>query len=288
MTTLAIVGRGHWGTMYTKTIDAMSGVILPEKYICGRDYTEILTSEVSKKVDGVIIASPAVTHFEVAKTLLQNGYKNILIEKPVTHNLKTAHKLLELETSHPDARLMAAHVQLYDPGYNQLKEFIKKKRASIQRIKYLGLKSPQVGLTVIKEWGPHPVYLFLDLLGKMPKKISAREVEYDNIELTMEFDKGVLAVAQIGTRYHQRLRQVVVQTDKGVLALNEFLNPRNLYFFNKKYEEQELAITNETALEMQLREFIECIKTKKYPRTSIVDGTEVVKIIALAEKSLKK
>lgn len=287
MITLAIVGRGHWGTIYAKTISVMSGVVLPEKYTCGRDYAEILTSEISKKVDGVIIASPAVTHFGVTKTLLKNGYKNILIEKPVTHDLKTAHKLLELEKYHPDAHLMAAHVQLYDPGYNQLKKFIKKNRASIQRIKYLGLKSPHTGPSIIKEWGPHPIYLFLDLLGKMPKKVSTREVEYDNIELTMEFDNGVVAVAHIGTIYHERRRQLITQTDKGIFVLNEFLNPRNLYFFNKKHEEQELVFSNETALEMQLREFIKCIKTKKHPRSSIANGVEVVKIIALAEKSLK-
>ncbi len=288
MVTLAIVGKGHWGTTYAKTIAGMNDVVLPPEYICARDYREILTSEVSKNIDGVIIASPAATHYKVAQVLLKNGYKNLLIEKPITHNLKTAQTLLAFEKSHPDVRLMAAHIQLYDPGYNQLKEWIKKKNARIQRIRYVALKSVPVGLTVIQDAGPHPIYVCVDLLGKMPKKVSAQKAEYDNIELIIEFDNGVVATAHIGTIHHERKRQFIVQTDKGVFLLNEFVNPRNLYFFNKKNEKQEQAISNETALVLQLREFIACIKTKKRPRTSIADGINVVKIIALAQKSLKK
>lgn len=288
-TKLAIVGHGYWGSIYINTINPLSWVNIPKEFILGRNYKDILTPDKNKNVQGVILATPPDSHFEVAKYLIDNGYLNLLIEKPLTDNIKTAELLLETEKSIPESILMVSHVHLYDPAYRTMKDFAQKNLGKIKQINYISLKSkPVENSTVLKHLSPHPLSIFLDISGTRPTQVEACETGYDNIELKIKFENGILGYTKMGTTYPERKREIEIIGENGKLYLSEFLNPRELIYTNLRDEKEILGFPQESPLEMQVLEFVNCINEKRKPRTTISQGVEVVKIIELALYSLAK
>lgn len=285
---LALVGKGRWGSVYIKTIKLIPEIVLSEEFILGKDYKKVLTKGNVKVLDGVIIASPTSTHFEVASFLLKNGFDNLLIEKPLTNNLETAQELFQLQKNYPGSSLLVGHLLLYDQGYKKMKKVASKKIGKITQINYTSLKSsPILGSTVIQESGPHPFYLFLDISVSSPKKVLAKSTNYDNILLAVNFENNISATALIGSIYPKRIRELEIVGEKGKLVLNEFINPRELVFIDKNNKRESISFPQDkNPLEMQLREFLNCIKTGRRPQTPISQGIEVVRLIEQAEASL--
>lgn len=287
--TLAIIGRGHWGKVYKKTIDGMDNVFLPEQNIYGRNYKNIKKTNINN-VDGVIVAASTSAHYRVASFLLTHGFKNLLIEKPLTETYHQARKLQKLLHVLPGSKVIVGHTLLYDPAYEKMKKIAQKKLGKVSRINYFSLKTPPIrNSTLLQDAGSPPIYLFLDFAGKNPIKVSAKARENDNIELTLEFANGLVAVANIGSVYPKRKRGIEIIGRKGRLILNEFINPRELVFIQNSGEKETINFrANRTALELELQEFMNYITGSKKPKTPYYQGLEVVKIIELAEKSLKK
>lgn len=287
-TTLALIGRGHWGQIYKKTINGMTNVTLPDKFIFGRDFQEGLKKIDAAEIDGVVVAVTTSSHYKVASYLLRHGLKKLLIEKPLTQTYAQAKKLQKLLQTTPQARVLVGHLMLYDPAWKVMKA-ASKKLGKILQINYTALKGPPIKEgTVLQDAGPHPIYLFMDTAKDTPSKISAKRGEYDNIELTLKFDNGLSGIANIGTIYPERKRELTITGEKGKLTLNEFVNPRELLLIGGGGKSKSLSFpTAKSPLELEITEFARCIQGKS-PRVPLSAGVEVVKIIELAEKSLKK
>lgn len=287
--TLAIVGRGYWGQIYKKTIDKMDAIILPEENIYGKNYKEA-KNENLYSADGVIIAASTWAHYEIASYLLQHGVKNLLIEKPLTQTYAQAIKLQKLTETIPDAKVMVGHTLLYDPAYKKMKKFAQEKLGKISRIEYFSLKTPPIKRgTVIQDAGSPPIYLFIDLIAKTPIRVSAQPKKDDNVKLTLEFGNGALAIANIGSIYPKRRREIVIMGEGGKLMLNEFMNPRKLTFTENSGKKKKLFFpTNRTALEEEIQEFVSSIIRNIKPKTSYDCGVEVVKVIEAAQESFEK
>lgn len=287
-TTLALIGRGHWGQIYKKTIHSLPGISLPSENIYGRDYKEGLKKSNISEIDGVVVAVTTSSHYEVASYLLKHGLNKLLIEKPLTQTYAQAKKLQKLLQTIPQAQVLVGHLMLYDPAWKVMKA-ASKKLGKLLQINYTALKGPPIREgTVLQDAGPHPIYLFVDIANDAPSKISARRREYDNIELTLEFDNGVLGVANIGTIYPERKRGITITGEKGKLTLNEFVNPRELLLIGNSGKTKSLSFpTSKSPLELEITEFASCIQGKS-PMVPLSAGMEVVKIIELAEKSLRE
>ena len=77
-------------------------------YEITNNWHEIILSPV---IDGIIIASPPETHYEIAAESIRNS-KPVIIEKPLTLNLKEAKLLLELQEKYQTI-VKVNHVYLY-------------------------------------------------------------------------------------------------------------------------------------------------------------------------------
>jgi len=76
-------------------------------------------------VDAVIIASPTVTHFDLAKQALMAN-KHCLIEKPITVEVEDAEKLKAIA----DERglvISVGHVERYNPVFSELQKILDNK-----------------------------------------------------------------------------------------------------------------------------------------------------------------
>lgn len=288
-TTLAIIGRGHWGQVYKKTIDKMDSVLLPNQNIFGKDY-EGIKNVTNSEIDGVIIATSTSAHYTVASYLLKHGFTNLLIEKPLTQTYYQAKKLQNILRTIPDAKVMVGHTLLYDPAYNKIKKVAQKKLGGVFQFTFTSLKTPPIrNATVLQDAGSPPIYLFLDFAGKNPTTVSAQPKQNDNIKLTLTFDTGLVATAYIGSIYPKRKRGIEIIGEQGKLILSEFVSPRELVLMTNDDKKKYITFSKKRmALEIEIQEFVNFLTKDKKPNTPYHQGIDVVRIIELAEKSLKK
>ncbi|KKR88177.1 MAG: Oxidoreductase domain protein [Candidatus Woesebacteria bacterium GW2011_GWB1_41_10] len=266
---IALIGKGRWGQNYIKTI--------PGLIVKTRDYSEILGRE---DIEGVIIASATDTHFKIARDFIEKGF-NVLIEKPITKTYAEALELQKLHRKNKKQIVMAGHIQIYDPGYQELKRNLVK----IGIVKNLIFKGSQdqarTDSTVLENWGPHPIYMFMDLLNTSPKSVKGQERGKDNLQLDFDFDDKITATAYIGTFSPERKREFTVVGERGKLTL-DWAGEKTLTLTRPDNQKTSLKFSQEKSpLEAEITEFIECIRIGKKPKTPLSQGVEVARILDL-------
>ncbi len=75
-------------------------------------------AEAATACDALNIVTPTTTHFELARTLLQQG-KHVLVEKPMTDDSTQAAELVQL-AQQKNCVLQVGHVERFNPVFNYL------------------------------------------------------------------------------------------------------------------------------------------------------------------------
>lgn len=258
---LALIGAGKWGKNYLKSVKDLPQVKIG--YVVTA-HGEVKIKDLLKKndINGFIIATPTSTHFQIAKLLIENN-KNVLIEKPVTNSYKSTEALFKLSQRHPQAIVMAGHIQLYDPAYQNLKKNLQKV-GKIKRLEYIGLKSPKRNdVSVFWDWLPHPVYLFSDLINK---KITLKKSVFlppDNAEVIIDIN-GVEGKIKIGWTHPQKIRELKVVGEKGEIKM-------------------EPVKSRYTPLQNEVITFAKCLRRQLRPPSDLKQALDVAKIIENAK-----
>src|SRR5215212_9868723 len=108
---VGIIGFGYWGTNLVRNFanleDVDLRIVIDSRIerkealanLCPTARFSSCANELldDSEIDAVVIATPASTHFELAKKALENG-KHVLIEKPMTSGIGEAVELIELAT----------------------------------------------------------------------------------------------------------------------------------------------------------------------------------------------
>jgi predicted dehydrogenase len=133
---LAAAGLGYWGPNLARNLDELDGAELA--WICDRDearlerfgarfpdarkttnFEDLLEDEA---LDAVAIATPVVTHFELAREALLAG-KHVFVEKPLALSSALGEQLVALAEERALV-LMPGHLLLYHPGVAKLKDLV--------------------------------------------------------------------------------------------------------------------------------------------------------------------
>ncbi|MCX7857440.1 MAG: Gfo/Idh/MocA family oxidoreductase [Deltaproteobacteria bacterium] len=292
---IAVVGLGHMGMLHLKkalAIESVRVVALIEKnreklchlrekfqIDCYENYVEI-----DKKIDGAIIATPATTHYEIAKFFLENGV-HLFVEKPLAITYKEAEDLCNLAES-KSVQLQVGFLERYNPALRQAIRMLEDPR-------YLEMRrmSPYTGrsldVNVIMDLMVHD----LDLLSSIKKEkvtfVSGKGVKFlsDTVDeavaiLGFEDDSvSVCTASRISIDKERSLKLV----DKEKVIKVDFLNmtltvaSRNgcgLSLHCYEFEKKDL-------ISEELEDFISSIEEGKEP---IVKGRDTLNSIFLAEK----
>jgi hypothetical protein len=144
---IGLIGSGHWGSIYRKTFADLG---IPLEWVTSRD--------LRFDADAVVIATPAETHYEIAKVAISHGC-HVLIEKPMTMDVAQATALVEL------ARRMevvgfVGHVHLYSPAWREIKKHV----TSVTSVS--SISGGPCKTIPLLDWGSHDVSMRLDLGAK--------------------------------------------------------------------------------------------------------------------------
>src|SRR5260221_2618578 len=121
----AVVGAGRLGTLHARKYAAIAGIKLAHIVDIDAERAGALAKEVGAtpladyrklagNVDLVTIASPGVTHHEIASAMLKAGI-DVLLEKPMAETLLQAHELASLASARKRI-LQIGHLERFNPA----------------------------------------------------------------------------------------------------------------------------------------------------------------------------
>jgi len=146
-----------------------------------REFTTVLSNP---SIGAVALATPAATHYEMARAALEAG-KDVFVEKPLAIDVKQGEDLVELAKARRRV-LMVGHILRYHPAILKLHDLIQD--GALGQINYLYSNRLNIGKirteeNILWSFAPHDISVMLSLLGEMPNRISCHGGTYLNREI---------------------------------------------------------------------------------------------------------
>ena len=128
---ICVIGAGDWGKNHLNTLSmlgSLHGIVDLNKEVlgkCSKKYPDAkiysnIQDSLADGYQGYAIATPAETHFGIAKKLIMSG-KHVLIEKPMTLTIQDAEELVYLSNK-MSVNVLVGHVLLFTLPLKRLKK----------------------------------------------------------------------------------------------------------------------------------------------------------------------
>lgn len=326
MLRLGIIGCGRWGANYARVLSELPNMHVT--WICDQDQRqlELITRRYpsvtaldnadaaisSDQAEAVVIATPAATHFRVAKRALEAG-KHVMIEKPLATQVGEAQELAELAES-KGVTLMVGHTFLYNSAVRKMKSYVQDR--DFGTVYYMHATRTHLGLirkdvNAIWDLAPHDVSIFGYLLEAVPTTVSAvgsrilQNGREDVGFITLTYPNNVIGNIHVSWIDSNKVREVVVVGSNKRIVFDDLDNLERIRIFEKgvaiegqvdSFGEFQLLLRDgdiispkvETSepLKNQCQHFLECLERGERPLTDGWNGVEVVRIMAAIDRSL--
>lgn len=318
-----VIGAGSWGKNHVRTIAGMADVELTaicdsspaireklSKQYPGAFVTDSI-DEVLRRVDAVIVATPARTHATVGLQAIEAGIPT-LVEKPFALTVQDAERLADL-AERRSVPLLVGHLLEYHPVIERLKAMIEDE--SLGKIYYLYAQRVNLGQVrpdenALWSFGPHDVSVALFLLGESPVTVSAQGHSYlqkgieDIVFLHMTFQSGVMAHVQMSWLDPHKERRLTVVGSRQMAVFDDMASREKLRIYDKGIDRppeygsygESLTIregdifiprvANTEPLSAQLQHFVRVARKEIEPRADARDGVRTVRVLEAASRSL--
>jgi predicted dehydrogenase len=261
------------------------------------------------QVDGVVVVTPAPTHFPICRELIEAG-KDVFVEKPITLVSSEARQLAELADKHQRI-LQTGHIFRFDPATLWLREAIHAGqfgRVQILRGNFSGFKRPRNDSGVMFADAIHFVDLFNYVLRQTPTRVFAVHQDFlgrgmeDASLLSLEYvtPQGV-TWGTVETNYFLpgKFREVtVIGSELSALCDYNASQYKIKTFANRHVKDgadvkavegalHQVESPPEEPLLAELRAFADSILTRQAPRSDARAGVESVRVLEAAIASAK-
>jgi predicted dehydrogenase len=296
---VGVVGVGHIGSnharIYAETpsaeftavydLDPHRANAIAKKY---RVTAARSLDEFAGMVDAASVATPTNTHYIVAKPLLEHG-KHLLIEKPITENMKDASELSELATR-DHLILQIGHVERFNPVLSALEAHLTHPRfIEAHRLSPYPDRSTDIG--VVLDLMIHDLEIILHLVRSPVQSIDAVGVAVlsrgeDIANARIRFKNGCVANITSSRISPERMRKIRVFQEDAYLSLDYQNQSGEIYRkVGGRIARDKVAIEREEPLKRELTSFIECAMTGGEPRVS---GSQATAALELAVDITKR
>ena len=306
---VCVIGAGGWGKNHINTLNKLGALygIVDFNTTLLNSYKGInqecvlyhsLDDAINQDFDGFVIATPAETHFEIAKKLI-NASHNILIEKPICLKFDEA-KQIENLAIEKDCFVMGGHLLLFHPAYIKIKELLIDNH--IGDIKYIYSNRINFGKirsseNVLWSLAPHDISLFLYFANSEVINVSCSSSHVignkisDSSTFNLKFSNAIDSHSFVSWYHPFKEHRFVVIGDKGMISYEDSSNEKNIELHRKFISKDGQLIDKGTefidyeegfALENQLSFFINSIKNKSNHNYSNLKLS--VKIVETLEK----
>lgn len=309
---VGLIGAGGWGRNIARTLHelgALTGVAevdpavrenlagtYPEVALCS-SHEQLFESE----IPAVAIATPAATHYTLAKEAVSAG-KHVFVEKPLALHAREAEELADLAEG-TGRVLMVGHLLLYQPAIQAVAEHI----AAGSIGKLWGLHQERLNLGTVRTvenalWslGVHDVAVFLHLARTAPEHVQAQGQAVlqpgieDDVYLHLRFPGNLQAHIHVSWLWPEKRRRLTVIGANGFLVYDELAQTVTLHRKHigeelkpVQHEETVLFQGSSQPLTLELEHFLECAETGKRPLTDARSAVDVVRVLEEATHSME-
>jgi UDP-2-acetamido-3-amino-2,3-dideoxy-glucuronate N-acetyltransferase len=318
MINVAVVGSGYWGKNLVRNFDELGSLhticdsnpetlrCFKEKYPDKEFQTSLEIVLQNPNIDAVVIATPAETHFDLARSALQAN-KHVFVEKPLALIVSEAQILKQL-AMRQNLKLMVGHILLYHPAIIKLKEIISS--GELGKINYIYSNRLNLGKirseeNILWSFAPHDISAILYLLEEMPIKVMAQGGNYLNKDIAdvtmsvLSFKSGVKGHIFVSWLHPNKEQRLVIVGDKKMVVFDDTLAEGKLQIHDKgvewinrqpverKNEAQIIPIDTCEPLKAECAHFLDAIESDRTIKTDANNGIQVLKILNACQESLE-
>jgi len=310
--TVAVIGTGYWGKNLVRVFDQLGAL----RAICDTDthtakrVAESCRSQIpifshldrvldDPEITAVAIATPAATHFEIAKAALLAG-KHVFVEKPLALSVPEGELLVKLAEQKGQV-LMVGHILLYHPAVSALKSLIDS--GYLGRILYcysqrLNLGKIRTEENILWSFAPHDISLLLYLLQEQPIEVEAEGEGYVTpgiFDVTLSrfrFRSGVRSHIFVSWLHPFKEQRFVVVGSERMAVFDDQAEHKLVVYSHRvdwshrrpvavKGDAEPIQIETQEPLRKECQHFLDCVASQSRPLT---DGYEGLRVLAILEK----
>jgi predicted dehydrogenase len=313
-------GLGYWGPNLARNFAEVADLrwlcdlspdLLSEtaaRYPHARTTTDFDHLLADPELDAIAIATPVVTHYELAKRALLAG-KHVFVEKPPAQASAEAEELLML-AEESGLVFMPGYLLLYHPAVAKLKELID--GAVLGEVLYLYGNRQNLGQIRRDEnalWslGAHDLSVMLYLVGEEPVEAWARGESFlrqgveDVVFCYLRFPSGVVAHMHLSWLDPQKMRKLTVVGRDKMAVFDDMEQERKLTVHDKgpvlrPASEWQVRtgdihiprVPTEEPLRVECRHFLSLVEGGGDSLGPARDGLAVVRTLELLQASLDR
>src|SRR5947208_796663 len=315
-TSVAVVGIGYWGKNLVRNfheLGALAALCDAEGSVeerCRREYEgvrfyrEFSAVLSDSSITAVALATPAATHYEMARAALEAG-KDVFVEKPLAIDVKQGEDLVELAKTRRRV-LMVGHILRYHRAILKLHDLIQD--GALGQINYLYSNRLNIGKirteeNILWSFAPHDISVMLSLLGEMPNRISCHGGTYLNREIFdvtlshFDFPSGVQAHIFVSWLHPVKEQRLVLVGSEKMAVFDDtaghklVLYPHKVEWRNRvptavKAEGEIIALENREPLRAECQHFLDCVGSRISPVSDGAEGLRVLRVLDACRRSL--
>lgn len=232
MITLAQIGCGYWGPNLLRSFSAVSGCHVkyladsnPERRaFVGKEFpstqavAEVEVVLADPEVRGVVIATPAATHFALAREALRAG-KHVFVEKPLATSVAEVDQLGALARE-SGLIVMVGHTFLYNSAVRYVKKLID--AGDLGEVRYIYSQRLNLGrirsdIDALWNFAPHDISIIQYWLeNAQPLAVVRHGMDFiqpgidDVVFLGLSYPNKVIANIHVSWLDPQKTRKIVV------------------------------------------------------------------------------
>lgn len=322
---VGVIGCGYWGPNLIRnfhgskkcSMDTVSDLDSGRLSFIKEYYPDIHAtldcSEIFKdpKIDAVAIATPAATHYELAKKAIESG-KHVFVEKPMTMKGEQAEELISLAEKNK-VTLMVDHTFVYTGAIRKIKKLIA--NGDLGSLYYYDSQRVNLGLfqgdvDVFWDLAIHDLYILDYLIDARLKTVSATGLSHvpgapeNSGFITLFFEENFIAHINVNWLSPVKIRRTLIGGSKKMVVFDD-LDPsekiklydtginvtgrEDIYKTLISYRTGDMwapKLDRTEALQREIDHFATCIETGETPLTDGISGLKVVKILEAASASM--
>ena len=312
---IALIGCGNWGKNIARNLYEMKSLACI--YDTNKELSETLNNEYmlttyelndifeDKNINAIVIASPAITHKDLAIQSLKCN-KDLFVEKPFCLSLPDSQIIAELATNN-NRILMVGHLLNYHNAFIKMKELIKNGKIGVLqniRANRLALGAVRSEESVIYDLSAHDISMILSITKELPIEVNVQSIHHNNnigpdaICVKLSFSKGVTALINSDWMCPYKEHKFSVTGTKGSLIFDDTKNWPEKLLFNPSFITsknsvvtspiEKIKIQENEPLKSELEEFLECLYSRKNPLTDQIEAVKVQTVMDMIDKKLNK
>jgi len=318
---LAQVGIGQWGKNLLRNFAELADVT----WLCDADpqrlaefgarhpsarttqqLDQVLADE---SLDGVVVATPVPTHYELSKRALEAG-KHVFVEKPPAMHGAEMEELCELAEER-NIVLMPGHLLLYHPGVVKLKQLVDSGELGDVLCVYgnrQNLGTIRLHENALWSLGVHDLSVLLYLVDEEPSELWAHGNAFlnpgveDVVFCYLRFPSGKIAHMHLSWLDPHKIRRITVVGRDKMVVFDDMELERKITVYDKAPEQPTTTygewrtrtgdiyspkIPNTEPLRVECEHFLSLVRGEGDPLRAARDGLVVVRALEQLQASLE-